>query len=143
MTQARGDRPRVVYIDHVARWSGGEIALARLLKALSGQVDAHVILGEDGDLVPALRAIDGVTVEVLPMDPRLRDTRRHEVTSRRLPLSNLVTLGRYVWRLRRRLAPDLEREFGWMLNYGDGGGGLLVRPAGDQADAMPGAVAKG
>lgn len=110
MTQARSDRRRVVYIDHVARWSGGEIALARLLKALDGQVDAHVILGEDGALVPALRSIGGVTVEVLPMATALRDTRRHEVTPRRLPLRQAAYLGRYVWQLRRRLRelrPDL------------------------------------
>ena len=100
----------MVYVDHVARWSGGEIALARLLEALKGQVEAHVILGEDGDLVAALEAIDGVTVEVLPMDEGLRDTRRGQVVPGRLPLRTASTLLRYVWRLRRRLKqlqPDL------------------------------------
>ena len=100
----------MVYLDHVARWSGGEIALARLLQALKGQVEAHVILGEDGDLVPALEAIEGVTVEILPMDEGLRDTRRAQVVPGRLPLRTATTLARYVWRLRNRLKalqPDL------------------------------------
>ena len=100
----------MVYVDHVARWSGGEVALARLLEALKGQVQAHVILGEDGELVAALEAIDGVTVEVMPMDEGLRDTRRGQVVPGRLPLRTATTLARYVWRLRRRLRelkPDL------------------------------------
>jgi len=44
------DRPlRVAFIDHCALLSGGELALARMLPAL--QVDAHVVLAEDGPLV--------------------------------------------------------------------------------------------
>lgn len=111
MARALRDAPlRVVYLDHVARWSGGEIALARLLEALDGDVEAHVILGEDGDLVAALEAIDGVTVEVLPMEAGLRDTRRGQVVPGRLPFRTLSMLTRYVWTLRgrlRELRPDL------------------------------------
>src|SRR3954453_7936582 len=65
-------RPRVVFVDHVARLSGAEIALARLVPALADRVDCHVILGEDGPLVARLRQ-SGASVEVLPMDERLRD----------------------------------------------------------------------
>ena len=46
-------RPLVVFVNHVARLSGGEIALTRLLPALAPTVDGHVILAEsrnrDGD----------------------------------------------------------------------------------------------
>ena len=45
----RDGRLRVVYLDHVARLSGGEIALMRLLPRLQA-VDPHMILGEDGPL---------------------------------------------------------------------------------------------
>ncbi len=38
---------RVVYVDHCAQLSGGELALLRLLTALE-HVDAHVVLGEHG-----------------------------------------------------------------------------------------------
>ncbi len=47
LERAPDPRPRVVYLDHVARLSGGEIQLSRLLPHLRG-VNAHVILGEDG-----------------------------------------------------------------------------------------------
>lgn len=99
----------VVYLDHVARLSGGEIALLRLLPALGDSVDAHVLLGEDGPLVEALRG-QGVSVEVLAMDERLRDTRRSEVATGLPGLTRVSSLVRYVLALRRRLLelqPDL------------------------------------
>ena len=75
MTSQR--RIRVVYVGHVAQLSGGEIALMRLIDALD-EVDAHVILAEDGPLVERLRA-SGVSVEVLPMPERTRDLRKDRV----------------------------------------------------------------
>jgi glycosyltransferase involved in cell wall biosynthesis len=98
---------KVVYLDHVARMSGGEVALARLISALP-DVDAHVILAEDGPLRPVLERT-GATVEVLPLDPRTRDARRAEVGTAgtlRLAFSTL----RYTVKLARRLRqlePDL------------------------------------
>jgi glycosyltransferase involved in cell wall biosynthesis len=102
LTSPSGGKLRVVYLDHVARLSGAEIALSRLLPALRDDVDAHVILGEDGPLVQRLRD-GGATVEVLAMDPRLRDVRKDTV---RPGLTNVLSLWRmlrYVWLLRRRL----------------------------------------
>lgn len=105
----RGDgRVRVVYLDHVARLSGGELALARLLAHLEG-VNAHVILGEDGPLAGRL-AQAGVSVEVMALDPAVRDLRRGALAAARsAPLAALRTLA-YVARLTarlRRLRPDL------------------------------------
>jgi glycosyltransferase involved in cell wall biosynthesis len=102
-------RYRVVYLDHVARLSGAEIALARLLDASRDVVEAHVILGEDGPLIPRLREA-GATVEVLPMAEDVRDARKGDMTASRLPWRSTVQLARYVWALRRRLRelqPDL------------------------------------
>jgi len=102
-------RPLVVFINHVARLSGGEIALTRLLPALAPTVDVHVILAEDGPLVPRLRRL-GIAVEVLAMDPVLRDTSRTAVTPTWSSLRQAGHTLRYVVRLRRRirlLRPDL------------------------------------
>lgn len=93
-------RLRVAYVGHTAALSGGELALARVLPAL-GDVDPVVILGEDGPLVERLRA-GGIAVELLPMDPRARDVRRHRV-GRRLPGPAVVASLRYAWVLSRRL----------------------------------------
>lgn len=101
-------RPRVVFVDHVARLSGGEIALLRLLPALAEYVDAHVVLGEEGPLQERLAEI-GVSSEVLPLDARLRDLRRTSVRVGSLDLQAVAPLPGYVLRLRRRLrALDAE-----------------------------------
>ncbi len=99
----RDERLRVVYLDHVARLSGGEIALMRLLTHLQS-VNPHVILGEDGPLAGRLQQA-GVSVEVLPLAPSARDLRRDSVRvglGAAAPLSALHTLT-YIARLALRL----------------------------------------
>jgi glycosyltransferase involved in cell wall biosynthesis len=100
---------RVVYLDHCARISGGEIALVRLLEGLRGRVQAHVLLGEHGPIEEQLEAA-GARVEVLPMAEGVRDTRRDEVGARAVSASSVRDLGTYGVRLTRRLRqlrPDL------------------------------------
>ncbi|MDQ6805400.1 MAG: glycosyltransferase family 4 protein, partial [Actinomycetota bacterium] len=101
--------PRVVYLDHVARLSGGEIALQRLLAALDDSVDAHVVLGEEGPLVNRLIE-QGISVEVLPMSSAARNVRKDNVRPHPLPIAAMAATVLYVirlaWRL-RRLRPDL------------------------------------
>ncbi len=104
--QAR--RLRVVFLGHVARLSGGEIALLRFLPALQAHADVRVILGEDGPLVERLRSL-GIETEVLPMPERLRDLRRDSVRPSRLDLRALVDLPAYVQRLSRRIR-ELEAD---------------------------------
>lgn len=97
---------RVVFVDHCARLSGGELAMLRLLQAASN-VEAHVVLGEDGPLRSRLEEV-GVSCEVLPFSKR--DVRRADLAE----LANLAGGGAstaaYVARLARRLRqlrPDL------------------------------------
>lgn len=102
-------RIRVVYLDHVARLSGGELALLRTLPPLLDRVDAIVVLAEDGPLADRLRAI-GVEVIVLPLAEDVRDVRRAGAPAAGLSPRTLWRLLRYVWvtaRLLRRLDPDL------------------------------------
>jgi len=108
-TRSGGLRPlSVVYLDHCAKLSGGELALSRLLPSLPG-VDAHVILGEHGPLEALLRN-GGATVEVLELDRRMATTHRHEVTATSLGAARVWAAVRDTWRLSRRLRalrPDL------------------------------------
>lgn len=101
-TQPGPSRIRVVYVDHVARLSGAEIALLRLLPELQHVCDVHVILGEDGPLVERLRE-QGVPVEVLAMPERLRDVARAATSLLRLDVRALAAMPAYVLRLSRRL----------------------------------------
>ncbi|WP_432505528.1 glycosyltransferase [Kineococcus arenarius] len=110
---SRGDRDavgaaplRVVYLDHCALLSGGEIALLRTLDSLT-HVDRTVWLAEDGPLVEPLRAT-GARVEVIPMDATARTVAR--TGAGRVPVAGVVAAARYTLTLARRLrqeAPDL------------------------------------
>ena len=114
MTEAvqrgRWDRPlRVVYLDHCAKLSGGEIALARMLPALRPEVEPLVILGEDGPLVARLESL-GIGVEILPLDPAVREVRKDAVDSRGASLASAASVAPYVLGLTRTLrllGPDL------------------------------------
>lgn len=101
-------RPRVVVLDHVARLSGGEIALLRVLPAMEG-VDLHVILAEPGPLADRLQEA-GISVEVLPLDPAARDARKGSLgrtgASPRATLHTALYVLRLARRL-RRLRPDV------------------------------------
>ena len=101
-------RMRVVYLDHVAQLSGGEIALLRLLPHLH-DVDPHVILAEDGPFADRLVQA-GISTEVLPMRERTRNLRKNRVTLRTLPVGAVVSTAIYIVRLAiwlRRLQPDV------------------------------------
>jgi glycosyltransferase involved in cell wall biosynthesis len=99
---------RVVYLDHTAALSGGELALLRLLPALEG-VDAHVMLAENGKLVGRLEAA-GVSVEVLPLAESTRGLTRRQVGEASLLAAGAATSGLYSLQLARRLRrlkPDI------------------------------------
>jgi len=104
----REGRRRVVFVDHTASRSGGEIALVRLIQALH-DVDAHVILFEEGPIVEDLRAV-GATVEVLEMPEATRRLPRSRASVFGAPFPALVgaaaTTRRLARRL-RRLRPDV------------------------------------
>ena len=93
----RARRPRVAYLTHTARLSGAELALLRVLPALAADVEPHVIVAEDGPLVPLLLEA-GISVEVLRMQERARGVRRDAVGLAALPATAAYTI-----RLARRL----------------------------------------
>jgi glycosyltransferase involved in cell wall biosynthesis len=106
--QPRRRRIRVVYLDHVAELSGGEIALLRLIPHLD-EVEPHVILAEDGPLATRLVQA-GISTEVLGMRERARGLRKANVSGRRMPFGAIASTASYVVRLAirlRRLRPDL------------------------------------
>ncbi|HWH29231.1 MAG TPA: glycosyltransferase, partial [Mycobacteriales bacterium] len=109
MTRPAERRLKVVYLDHVARLSGAELALLRTLPPLLDRVEAVAVLAEDGPLADRLRDA-GVDVIVLPLSAGVRDVRRSRVPMAALSPGALVRFSAYVWsiaRLVRRLEPDL------------------------------------
>ncbi|MDQ1431285.1 MAG: hypothetical protein QOF40_1887 [Actinomycetota bacterium] len=100
-------RPRVLFVDHCARLSGGEIAMLRLARELE-TVDAHIVVFEDGPLLDELGAA-GITSEIVAMPARTRDLRRQQVGVRlpwRAAADTVVQVARLARRL-QRLRPDV------------------------------------
>ena len=95
---------KVAYLDHTAKWSGGEIALFRTLVALDpARVTPLVVLAEEGVFAERLRAA-GIAVVVLPLAQSLREIRKDSlgggVSGK---LSAALAYARYAVRLARLL----------------------------------------
>jgi len=72
---------RVCYLDHTAKLSGGEIALARLLETIDRKaIEPWVILAEDGSLAERLRAV-GIRVDIVPLSGSVLDVRKDSIES--------------------------------------------------------------
>lgn len=122
-------RLRVVYLDHIAQLSGGELALLRTLPALLADIEPIVVLGEDGPLRVRLEDL-GIEVHVLPLPAQVRDTRRDAARPSRLSRSQLAGLLRYVLALRRllrELGPDLVHTNSLKSALYGGAAGRLAR----------------
>jgi glycosyltransferase involved in cell wall biosynthesis len=99
---------KVVYLDHVARLSGAEIGMLRFIEA-AGEVDATVLLAEDGPLVAPLRNA-GARVDVVPLAERARGLSKDEVRPGASLAGALTHMPGYVRTLAgrlRELDPDL------------------------------------
>ena len=80
----------VLYLDHTARLSGGEIALVRLLGALDRtRFTPHVLLAEDGPLVERLERI-GIETHVIPLSDSVRSVRKDTLSGRAMGRFHLV-----------------------------------------------------
>ncbi len=107
-SSSEDDRFKVVYLDHVAELSGGEIALLRLLPHLD-RVNPHVILAVDGPLVTGLH-LAGISTEVLPFAETARGLRKGNVHGGGVSPSAAGATAAYVVKLAARLralAPDI------------------------------------
>jgi glycosyltransferase involved in cell wall biosynthesis len=143
---------RVVYLGHTASLSGGEIAIANLVGGLHdlGDVDAHVLLAEDGPIVDRFTAA-GARVDVVPMGERSRTIHRDEVAGVRA-LRPAVDATRYAAGLAsrlRKLEPDVVHTISLKSAlYGGSAARLARRPVvwsiQDRIapDYLPGSVVK-
>ncbi|MGH2872672.1 MAG: glycosyltransferase family 4 protein [Solirubrobacteraceae bacterium] len=99
---------RIAFLTHVARFSGAEIEMLRLIENAPG-IEAFVVVAEDGPLVPRLIEA-GARVEVLPLAERARAMKRDQVRIGPGQALAAIDIARYSRRLHRRLmalSPDL------------------------------------
>lgn len=95
-------RRRILYIDHTAKMSGGEIALLNMLGYLDRtRFDPVVVLISDGPLREKLEAVQ-IETYLLPISPRVLETRKDMLGPRTLlRLRDLLLSGIYVLTLSR------------------------------------------
>jgi glycosyltransferase involved in cell wall biosynthesis len=100
---------RVLYLDHTAQLSGGELALARLLGALDPtRVQPVVVLAEEGPLCERL-AQESVETHVIPLGAAIREVRKDSLGLGGL-LSQSKSLGSMLGYSRRISRFARERE---------------------------------
>lgn len=93
-------RLTVMYVDHTAQLSGGEIALCRLLSALREYINPIVVLGEHGPLEGELRS-QGIEVITLPLEDQTRTLRKDTIRGPVAALKRLASVWSYAWALRK------------------------------------------
>ena len=99
-----GSLKTIVYFDHTALMSGGEIALLHLLRHLdTARYRPVVVLSEDGPLYPRLIEA-GIETHIMLLDASVGDTRKDSLSLRSLlqPRAAFAVLG-YACRLARFL----------------------------------------
>lgn len=96
---------RVLYVDHTAQLSGGELALARLIPALRGDVEPSVVLGEDGPFVGHLREL-GIRVTVTPLRSATKDVRKDRLANPLVAAGHLGAVLAQARGLRRLIATE-------------------------------------
>jgi glycosyltransferase involved in cell wall biosynthesis len=73
---------KVLYLDHTAKWSGGEIALYRTLSALDRNViDPSILLPMTGEFADRLQLV-GFKTEIDPIDEKVLEIRKDSLGRR-------------------------------------------------------------
>jgi glycosyltransferase involved in cell wall biosynthesis len=99
---------RVLYLDHTAQLSGGELALARLVAALDRRrVEPIVVLAEAGPLAELLLR-HSIETHVLPLDGKLRAVRKDSLGIGGW-IAQIGALGR-LWRYARQVSRFARRR---------------------------------
>jgi hypothetical protein len=76
MTESASLPRTVIFLDHTAKWSGGEIALLRTLEALDrARVTPVVVLAEEGPFAERLRE-GQIETHILPLSGQAREVRK-------------------------------------------------------------------
>lgn len=97
----QGDRIRILFFDHTAVLSGGELALLNLVEHLDRErFDPVVVLGQTGPLVDSMKAI--AETHVIELDPSVKNVRKDVIGWRTVVApSKLFVSFEYVARLKR------------------------------------------
>lgn len=101
-------RTRILFVGHTGDLGGAEVALLRIVRELDRcRFDLSVVLFSDGALAGLLREA-GVSVEVLPLAPRVVKTSRHATAGSVIHAGTVLLTIRYIMRFAKFMR---ERHF--------------------------------
>lgn len=101
----------VLYLDHTAKWSGGEIALLRTLEAIDRtKVRAIVLLAADGPFADRLRERN-IETHILPLSEEMREVRKDSLGGGGIPgkLRAAFSFTRYAFQV-AKFARDVNAD---------------------------------
>ena len=79
-TKTRSQTRTVLFLDHTAKWSGGEVALLRTIQEINAsRIRSVVALGEDGPFAHQLRQ-SNIDVRIVPLGEKSREVRKGSLT---------------------------------------------------------------
>jgi glycosyltransferase involved in cell wall biosynthesis len=84
----------ILYLNHTAKWSGGEIALFRSLSEVNKDIlKTNIFLAEDGILADKMRSI-GIRTEILALGEKNIELRKDQLGNK--SISNMKSLIEYI-----------------------------------------------
>ena len=94
MNNFRSKKINTLYLDHTAKWSGGEIALFRSLTAINKNIiEPNMLLAEDGELIAKMQSI-AIKTTVLPLSKKSSEIRKDNLD--RNLVSNIDSFIEYI-----------------------------------------------
>lgn len=124
-------RQTILFFDHTAQWSGGEISLFNLVTHLDlTKYRPIVVLFSDGPLRAKLEAAN-VATRLVPLDEGVNQTRKDEMSAASLLKGRQIgAMGRFIRRLRRVIRSERAQIVHCNSLKSDVLGGVAARLAG-------------
>ena len=100
----------ILYLNHTAKWSGGEIALFRSLSAINKHdFQSNIILAEDGILADKMRSV-GVNTEVISLGEKAIELRKDQLDKKTVVnMESLIEYIKYSIMLSKRMS-DIKTD---------------------------------
>jgi glycosyltransferase involved in cell wall biosynthesis len=85
------NKNKIAFLDHTAKWSGGEIALYRMMTAMKqDRFYPYLFVGMDGDFAKKSSQA-GIPVEIMPLNEKLLNIKKENIDSKIFNNSKILT----------------------------------------------------
>ena len=124
-------RPTILFFDHTAQWSGGEISLFNLVTHLDQTKYRPVVVLFAGGPLRERLDVAGIETRIIPLDPSVSQSRKDEIgASSLLKLRQISAIWKFIRRLRRVIRAERAQIVHCNSLKSDLLGGVAARLAG-------------